>query len=178
MSTDSPDPIIPDNMPDDLVFCIIAATYNHELVDQLTQRTIETLMEHGVSEENIDFIRVPGSNEIPYIANIQGLSGQYDCLIALGVIVAGDTKHDEIIANSTANAMHGISMTTEIPVINGIIHTETREQAEARVGSQIDRGSEFAHAAILMATHKRTLLARLDEIEARERIQRGKPENN
>lgn len=149
----------------DLYFSIIAARYNGELIDVLIQRATETLVHYGANPENIDISRVPGSNEIPYLAAMHGLSGQYDCILGLGVIIKGGTAHDEVIAHSTANALQTVGMTTETPVINGIITVNDEQQAIQRVKGDYDRGAEFARAAIEMARHKIEAVETLDQLE-------------
>ncbi|WP_269540496.1 6,7-dimethyl-8-ribityllumazine synthase [Cerasicoccus fimbriatus] len=155
----------------DLYFSIIAARYNGELIDVLIQRAVDTLVEHGANPENIDINRVPGSNEIPYLAGMHGLTGQYDCIIGLGVIIKGGTAHDEVIAHSTANALHTAAMSAETPIINGIITANTEEQAVERIKGPMDRGAEFARAAIEMARHKLEVVETLDELEQAEFIE-------
>lgn len=152
----------------DLYFSIIAARYNGELIDVLIQRATETLVHYGANPENIDIARVPGSNEIPYLAAMHGLTGQYDCIIGLGVIIKGGTAHDEVIAHSTATALHQVGFTTETPVINGIITANDEAQANERVRGDYDRGAEFARAAIEMARHKVEVVETLDQLEEQE----------
>ncbi|GHB90878.1 6,7-dimethyl-8-ribityllumazine synthase [Cerasicoccus arenae] len=149
----------------DLYFSIIAARYNGELIDVLIKRAVTTLVEYGANIENIDITRVPGSNEIPYLAAMHGLTGQYEAIIGLGIIIKGGTAHDEVIAHSTANALHTAAMSTETPIINGIITANTEEQAKERVLGELDRGAEFARAAIEMARHKVEVIETLDQME-------------
>ncbi len=163
MSQDRPD--IPEVDGSDLYFCIVAARYNAEFVDALVERAVATLRASRVREGNITVMRVPGSNELPYAVYMQALSRQYDCVIALGVVIAGDTSHHDVIAFGTAQAFHGIGAQTEVPIINGIITVNSREQAEVRCMGEHDRGAEFAHAALEMAWHKLRLVETLDEIE-------------
>jgi 6,7-dimethyl-8-ribityllumazine synthase len=147
-------------------FCLIGARYNEELVDCLMDNARRSLEDAGVPEANIASMRVPGANELPYAAYMQAMSGQYDAVIAMGVVIAGETSHHELIARSTASAFQDIGMRTEVPVINGVLTTDTIGQAEARCGAPYNRGKEFAQAAIEMAAHRIALVARLDEIEA------------
>lgn len=150
----------------DLYFGIVAARYNNALIETLVERVRKTLRESKVSEGSIKVLRVPGSGELPYVANMLAQTGEYDCIIALGVVIAGDTPHHEIIAHSTALALQGIAIQTEVPVINGIITVNNREQADERVTGKMDRGTEFAHAALEMAWHHVHLGDYLDELDS------------
>lgn len=131
-------------------YAIVASRYNQDLVDQLIDSVLKTFDAAGVKKDALELIRVPGSHEIPYTLSMLAETRQFNCLIALGVIIAGETDHHEIIAQSTSLAIQQIAMETQTPVINGII-TATREQAEARCGGEINRGVEFANGALEMA---------------------------
>lgn len=153
MSFDNPESIDLDGA--DKTFGIAAARYNRELVDGMLERTVQTLQDANVPRDNITIIRVPGSNEIPYIAGMQASSDEFDCIICLGVVIAGETNHHEVIAHSTAAALQEIGLELEVPVINGIIVANTVEEAQERTIGTINRGKEFAEAALEMAAHKR-----------------------
>lgn len=170
MSQDQPQPTPVDGR--DLGFAIVAAQYNGELVETLIERVQRTLKEAHVTSERLHLLRVPGSAEIPFVAQMLAMTGEYDCVIALGVVIAGDTPHHEVIAISTAQALQDAALRAEVPIINGIIVTLDRSQAEARCRGSHDRGTEFARAALAMATHRLTLGARLDQIEAEEKSRR------
>jgi 6,7-dimethyl-8-ribityllumazine synthase len=157
----------------DLLIAIVAASYNQVLVDALIKQATKGLKAGGVKEANLRLVKVPGSGEIPYVTNMLALSGDYDCIIGLGVVVAGDTPHHEIIAHSTAKAMQDVALRSEVPVINGIVVTNTRQQAEERCTGDLDRGTEFAQAALIMAQHRLQLGERLDQVEAEERAKNG-----
>ncbi len=152
MSLDTPETLNFD--ASELRFGIVAARYNKSLVDTFLQRTVAALQAAGAAEKNIRLLRASGSNELPYLANMLARGGTVDCVIALGVVIAGDTDHHTVIAISAAHALQAISLKTHIPVINGILVTHSVEQAEARCRGAIDRGTEFARAAVEMAHHK------------------------
>jgi len=78
-------------------------------------------------------------------------------VIALGVLIGGDTNHHEMVGQSVSHALQGIAVTTGVPVINGVIVTDTLAQAKARTTGKINRGAEFAHAALAMAALKQEL---------------------
>ncbi len=149
----------------DLYIGIVASRFNADLVDKLVERVRETLRKHKVAAGSIKLLRVPGANELPYVANMLAQTDEYDCVIALGVVLAGETNHHEHIAHATGVALQGISIQSEVPVINGIIVAPTREQAEARIFGEMDRGAEFAHAALEMAWHRVQLCDYLDALD-------------
>ena len=133
----------------DLHVGIAAARFNENLVAALLENATLTLAEFKAPEPEI--IRVPGSNELPYAANLLASSGKYDAVIALGLVLAGDTQHHHLIGESTAASLHQISIQTGVPVINGILVVETPKQAETRCRGSLNRGREFAKAALEMA---------------------------
>ncbi len=135
----------------DFSFGIAVARYNQELTGALLSDVLATLTCAGVKIENIKILNVPGSGELPYTCSLLASSEMYDAVIALGVVIAGDTSHHQIIGDSTALALQQLALSEQIPVINGIIVANTREQAEARTIGSIRRGVEFAEAALEMA---------------------------
>lgn len=134
---------------------IAAARFNERLVDGLLGRVAAGLRAAQVSEANIGLVRVPGSHEVPWAAQTLATGGQYDCVIALGVLIGGDTNHHELVGESVSHALQRAALTTGVPVINGVIVVNTMEQAEERCVGKIDRGGEFAAAALEMAALKR-----------------------
>ncbi|MBQ6705641.1 MAG: 6,7-dimethyl-8-ribityllumazine synthase [Opitutales bacterium] len=159
----------------DLRFAIVASRYNSKHVDHLISRVRQTLRESKVPANGIDITRVPGANELPYIANMLALTGDYDCIITLGVVIAGETPHHEIIANGTATALQAIGINTQVPVINGIIVTNNEAQADERVFGETDRGAEFALAALDIAASGLRLARYLEELD-RDDIERERNE--
>lgn len=134
---------------------IAAARFNETLVDGLLARALETLRAAKVSEANIGQVRVPGSHEVPWAAHALATGGQYDCVVGLGVLIAGDTNHHEMVGESVSHALQRVALTTGVPVINGVIVVNSLAQAEARCVGPINRGAEFAAAALEMAALKR-----------------------
>jgi len=163
MSQSAPKPLIIDGS--DFFIGIVAARYNGAQVEALVAHVVAELKKHGVRERNIEVLRVPGSNEIPYAAHMLAATGEHDCIIALGVVLAGQTTHHDVIAHGTAYSLHSIGMQSEVPVINGILVVESIAQAEERISGKMDRGVEFARAALEMARHKIDLIERLDALE-------------
>ena len=134
---------------------IAAARFNEALVDSLLSRVQATLRAAGVKAKNITVVRVPGSHEVPWAAHQLAKRGGRDGVIALGVLIGGDTNHHEMVGLSVSNALQGIAVTTGVPVINGVIVTDSLAQAKARTTGKINRGAEFAHAALAMAALKK-----------------------
>jgi len=142
---------------------IIAARFNNTLVDALLHQAFETLRNAGVREKNIRIERVPGSNELPSAAQLLADAQKPDVLIALGVIIRGDTIHYELIADASAHALQRVALDTRTPVINGIVTAETRAQAKARCLGTISRGAEFAATALEMADLKKKLSPKIPD---------------
>jgi 6,7-dimethyl-8-ribityllumazine synthase len=134
---------------------IVAARFNEALVDGLLARVIVGLLAAKVRESNITTVRVPGSHEVPWAAQALALSGNYECVVGLGILIAGDTSHHEMVGESVSHALQRVALETRVPVINGVIVVNSHDQAEARTTGKINRGAEFATAALEMAALKR-----------------------
>ena len=139
-----------------LRFGVVAARFNETLVDALLERTLETLLAAGVREKDLLVVRVPGSHEVPWAAQQLAAGGPLHCVVALGLLVAGDTNHHEMVGNSVSAALQTVALTTGVPVINGVIVTNNLAQAKARCVGKINRGVEFGRAALEMAALRRT----------------------
>jgi 6,7-dimethyl-8-ribityllumazine synthase len=138
-----------------LSFGIVAARFNAALVDALLARAQAVLTAAGAVTEAIEVVRVPGAHEVPWAAQQLAAAGRHHAVICLGVLIAGDTNHHEMVGDAVAHALMRVSLDTATPVINGVIVVNTRAQAAARASGALDRGAEFAHAALEMATLKR-----------------------
>jgi 6,7-dimethyl-8-ribityllumazine synthase len=143
-----------------LSFAIAAARFNPELVDALLERVLAGLARAGVRPARIRVERVPGSHEVPFAIDALLRRGTFDCGIALGVLIAGATQHHEMVGTSVSHALQRIGVERRRPVINGVVVADTRRQAEERCRGRIDRGAEFAHAALEMALLARRLRSR------------------
>jgi 6,7-dimethyl-8-ribityllumazine synthase len=134
---------------------VAAARFNAALVDGLLARVHDGLRASGVKEENIVLTRVPGSHEVPWAAQALATGGQCDCVVGLGVLIAGDTSHHEMVGQSVSHALQQVSLETGVPVVNGVMVVNNVAQAEERCVGAINRGAEFASAALEMAALKR-----------------------
>ena len=130
-------------------FAIVASRYNEALVDSLVHHAGASIEAAGAEAPLIE--HVPGAAELPFAAATLAERENFDAIICIGVVIAGDTKHHEIIGNSTADALLNLSIAREVPVINGILVVNNLAQAQARAGTTINRGKEFAEAALEMA---------------------------
>ena len=115
---------------------IVSARFNEVITARLLRGALTALYEHSVSLGDIDVARVPGSFEVPAVAMAMAKSGSYDAVICLGAIIRGETDHYAHIANSAARGVADASAETGVPVIFGILTTNTVEQALDRSGGQ------------------------------------------
>ncbi len=129
---------------------VCAARYNDRLVEPLLAQVVAGLRAGGVKEKSLAVVRVPGSGELPVAAQALA-AARPDVVIALGVIVRGETLHYELLAYATAEGLQRVALDARVPVINGIVVAENEAQAEARCLGRINRGAEFAAAALEMA---------------------------
>jgi 6,7-dimethyl-8-ribityllumazine synthase len=176
MSQDSPDSVKIEG--EGLRFAIVASRYNKRYVDALLDNATRTLHEAGVHPDDIEVVRVPGALESPYVASMLAATGDFDCLIMLGVVIEGDTNHHDVIAYSTADAFHAVAREQETPVINGVIDVHNAKQAEERCMGSMNRGAEFAKTALEMAELKVQLVRRLDDIYDAEQSEKQKAQWN
>lgn len=126
--------------------CIIMSEFNLNFVESLLEATIHGLKRCGIKQEHIGVVAVPGSFELPYACRKAAFLGQFDCIIALGVVIRGATIHFDIIANEIAAGIMKVNLESPIPVIFGVLTCENQSQVEAR----IELGEEFAKTAVNM----------------------------
>ncbi len=138
-----------------LRFGIAAACFNPALADGLLARVQAALAAAGVKARDVTVVRVPGSHEVPWAAHELAAGGRRDAVIALGVLIGGDTNHHEMVGASVSHALQSVAVATRVPVINGVVVTDTVAQARARCVGRLDRGAEFAAAALAMAALRR-----------------------
>lgn len=140
---------------------IVVARFNELVTDQLLKGAQEALVRHGGDAEAVTVAWVPGSFEIPVVAQQMAHSGQYDAVVCLGALIRGATSHFDHLASSVTSALQGIAVATGVPVINGVLTTENLEQALERAGSKAgNKGTEAAITAIEMVSVLRQLAER------------------
>lgn len=132
-------------------FGLVAGRFNEFITKKLLEGAIDTLTRHGVKEEEMEVVWVPGSFEIPYAARKMAESGKYDAVICLGAVIRGDTPHFDYIASEVAKGISQTALQTGVPTIFGIITADTLEQAIERAGTKSgNKGRDAALAAIEM----------------------------
>ncbi len=141
-------------------FGIIVSRFNSFIAERLLEGALDTLQRSGVNEDDVEVVRVPGAFEIPLLARKMADSRRYDGIICLGAVIRGATSHYDLVSNEAAKGIAQVGMDTGVPVIFGVITTDTIEQAIERAGSKAgNKGSESAQAAIEMVD----LLARYEQ---------------
>jgi 6,7-dimethyl-8-ribityllumazine synthase len=142
----------------DLRFAILASRFNEFVVDRLVQGALDLLRRHGVSEKQIDIVRVPGAFDMPVVARKLAVSRRYDAIVALGAVIRGETSHFDYVAGECASGLARVASDTGIPVAFGVLTTENTEQAIDRAGGKAgNKGADAAASAIELVTLLRRL---------------------
>ncbi|MGZ0682484.1 6,7-dimethyl-8-ribityllumazine synthase [Bacillus paralicheniformis] len=137
---------------------IVVSRFNDFITSKLLSGAEDTLLRHGVKADDIDVAWVPGAFEIPLIAKKMAETKKYDAVITLGTVIRGATSHYDYVCNEAAKGIAASSMSTGVPVIFGVLTTDTIEQAVERAGTKAgNKGAEAAAAAIEMANLTRSL---------------------
>jgi 6,7-dimethyl-8-ribityllumazine synthase len=137
---------------------VVASRFNDTVTTKLVDGATAGLAHHGVADEAVTVVWVPGAFEIPMVALRLATSGRFDAIVCLGAVIRGETAHFELVANEAARGVAEVSRTTGIPCIFEVLATETEEQAEARAGgAHGNKGWEAAVAALEMTSVVRRL---------------------
>ena len=132
-------------------FGIVVAKWNEGITRKLLDGAVSTLREHGVKDDAIEVAWVPGSFEIPLVAQQLAASGRFAAVICLGAVIRGETTHDQHINRAVSTAICQIALDTGVPVLFGVLTCETMEQAIHRSGGNVgNKGVECAEAALHM----------------------------
>ncbi len=128
---------------------LIVSRFNEFISKKLLEGALDCLIRHGASDSNLDIIWAPGSFEIPLVAKKAAQSGKYDAVVCLGAVIRGGTPHFEYVAAEASKGIASVSLETGIPVIFGILTTDSIEQAIERAGSKSgNKGWQAALSAI------------------------------
>lgn len=144
----------------ELKVVIVVSRFNDFIAGRLLEGAKDTLIRHDVNEDNIDVAFVPGAFEIPLVAKKLASSGNYDAVITLGCVIRGATSHFDYVCNEVAKGVSKVNDQTNVPVIFGILTTESIEQAVERAGTKAgNKGAEAAVSAIEMANLLKSIKA-------------------
>lgn len=132
-------------------FAILVARFNGFIVESLQAGAIDALKRHGVADDNITLVKVPGAYEMPVAAQRLAQSGNYDAIIGLGAVIRGSTPHFDFVAGEASKGMASVALDHGLPVVFGVLTTDTIEQAIERAGTKAgNKGAEAAITAIEM----------------------------
>ncbi len=141
-------------------YAILATRWNAFIVDRLVEGAIDTLKRQGVGDASITLIKVPGAYELPVVAQRAASSEKFDAIICLGAVIRGSTAHFDYVAGEAAKGIAAVGMDFDMPVIFGVLTTDTIEQAIERAGTKAgNKGAESAATAIEMVNLMRGLEA-------------------
>ena len=141
-----------------LRIAIVLSRFNSLVGDRLLEGALDTLKRHGASDDEITLARVPGAFEIPLAASALAKTGQYDAVICLGAVIRGATAHFDYVAGPLASGLASIAVETGVPILFGVLTTDTIEQALERAGTKAgNKGADVAAAAIEMANLLKTI---------------------
>lgn len=135
----------------DIKVGIVAARFNEFITSKLLSGAMDGLIRHEVAQEDVEVAWVPGAFEIPLIAQKMAESGKYDAVICLGAVIRGATSHYDLVCNETAKGVAQVGLKTGVPVLFGVVTTDTIEQAIERAGTKAgNKGYDCATSAIEM----------------------------
>ena len=143
---------------DGLRFGIVVSRFNEFITGKLLDGALDALIRHGAADENISIARVPGTFEIPIVAQKMATSGKYDAVICLGALIRGATPHFDYLAAEVTKGIAQTGLQSGIPAVYGVITADTIEQAIERAGTKVgNKGFDAAETAIEMANVLRSI---------------------
>lgn len=132
-------------------FGIIVGRFNEFIGGKLLDGALDGLKRHGVSEENIEIVWVPGAYEIPLVSKKMAKTKKYDAILCLGAVIRGETPHFDYVSSEVSKGIANVSIDTEVPIIFGVLTTDTIQQAIERAGTKAgNKGFDAALSAIEM----------------------------
>jgi len=143
---------------DDASFAVVVSRFNSFITEKLLQGALDALQRHGADMDRVTIAWCPGSYEMPLVAKRLADTGAYDAVICLGAVIRGATTHYDLVAAQVAKGVSQVAMDTGVPVLFGVITTDTIEQAIERAGTKAgNKGADAASAAIEMVNLLRKL---------------------
>ena len=143
MSTDAPQ-FTSSDVPPDARLAVVAARFNASIVDELLAGCLRRLAALGVSDDRVDVHRVPGAFELPVAAKVLAQTRRYSAIVCLGCVIRGDTPHFDYVAGEAARGIQQVALSESLPVIFGVLTTNTRQQALERTGGPHGHAGERA----------------------------------
>ncbi|OEY66636.1 6,7-dimethyl-8-ribityllumazine synthase [Marinobacter sp. X15-166B] len=139
-------------------YALVVGRFNGFVVESLVDGAIDTLVRHGIDEDDITVVRVPGAYEMPLAVKRVAETGRFDAIIALGAVIRGGTPHFEYVAGEAASGLGAVSLDTDVPVAFGVLTVDSIEQAIERSGTKAgNKGAEAATTALEMVSLFRKL---------------------
>ena len=148
MSTQAP-AFLPSDVPPDARVAVVAARFNAHIVDELLAGCLHRLKQLGIDESRIETHRVPGAFELPVAAKVLAQTDRFNAIICLGCVVRGDTPHFDYVAGEAARGIQQVALSESLPVIFGVLTTNTEQQALDRTGGSHGHAGERAAEAAL-----------------------------
>jgi 6,7-dimethyl-8-ribityllumazine synthase len=134
-------------------YALVVGRWNSFVVEHLLEGAVDTLRRHGVGDDQLTVVRVPGAFEIPLVCQRLGRSGQYDAIIALGAVIRGGTPHFEHVAGECTKGISQASLACDVPIAFGVLTVDSIEQAIERSGTKAgNKGAEAAQSALEMVS--------------------------
>lgn len=141
--------------------CLVVSRFNSLITDKLVEGAVDALLRSGLSDNEIDVVRVPGSFEIPSTTSRLIASGKYNGIICLGAVIRGDTPHFDYVSAESIKGIAHLSLHADIPVIMGVLTTDTLDQALDRAGAKAgNKGFEAARSLIEMINLYKNILVK------------------
>lgn len=139
-------------------FTLVAGRFNSTIVDGLIDGAVDTLRRHGVPEANITLVKVPGAYELPLAAKRIAARGECDAILALGAVIRGGTPHFDFVAGECSSGLARVGLDHDLPVVFGVLTTDTIEQAVERSGTKAgNKGVDAAMTALEMVSLLRSI---------------------
>jgi 6,7-dimethyl-8-ribityllumazine synthase len=155
MSTHAPNPAPKTELPRDAKIAIVAARFNSHIVDELLGGCVRRLAQLNLVESNVQVHHVPGAFELPLATKLLASTRRFDAVICLGCVIRGETPHFEYVAGECARGIQQVALSESVPVIFGVLTTNTEQQARDRIGGTHghagERAADAAAEMILLA---------------------------
>jgi len=137
----------------DAPYAIVVGRFNSFVTESLLEGALDTLKRHGVTDDNITVVRIPGAYEMPLVAQRLATSGKYAAIIAIGAVIRGGTPHFDYVAGECSKGLATVSLQTNIPIAFGVLTVDSIEQAIERAGTKAgNKGADAALSAIEMVS--------------------------